>query len=71
MELSCLGLLALPAAWAEDESGERLPVDMEAMPGALLFFPPEAARATALHLAFGPAACRIRGARWYVRPTHG
>jgi hypothetical protein len=73
VEFSCLSLASLPRAWAEGALGERLSVDVEAVPGAVLFRLPEAERPTALHLFLGPgagtAACRIRGARWYVRPT--
>jgi hypothetical protein len=73
VEFSCLALAAPPRAWAEGKGGVQLPVQVEAVPGAVLFLLPEAESPTALHLFFGPAAgpaaCRIRGARWYVRPT--
>jgi len=67
VELSCLRLERAPEAWAEDEGGRRVKVEVQTVPGALFFLPPETAFMRALHLSFARAPCRLRGARWYLR----
>jgi hypothetical protein len=68
VEIGCLFLETPATGLGDGVDGARVPLQVQAVPGAIFFSAPPDVAIRAFHLSFGSAACKVRQARWYRRP---